>query len=52
MSENIENNKAARGSISQIILKALSNGDKYGYEICKDIEKLTVKTYFKTTKLI
>lgn len=41
MSENIENNKAARGSISQIILKALSNGDKYGYEICKDIEKLT-----------
>lgn len=40
MSENLEN-KAARGSISQIILKALSDGDKYGYEICKDIENLT-----------
>lgn len=40
MSENLEN-KATRGSISQIILKALSSGDKYGYEICKDIERLT-----------
>lgn len=40
MSDNIEN-KAARGSISQIILTALSTGNKYGYEICKDIEKIT-----------
>ncbi len=40
MSDNIEN-KAARGSISQIILTALSSGNKYGYEICKDIEKIT-----------
>jgi len=37
MSENLEN-KAARGSISQIILKALDSRDKYGYEIIKDIE--------------
>ena len=34
-------NKAPRGSIAQIILKALSSGNKYGYEICKDIEKIT-----------
>lgn len=34
-------NKAPRGSIAKIILKALSTGDKYGYEICKDIEKIT-----------
>lgn len=40
MAENFEN-KATRGSISQIILTALSSGSKYGYEICKDIEKLT-----------
>lgn len=40
MSDNFEN-KAARGSISQIILKALNSGDKYGYEIIKDIEILT-----------
>ena len=40
MSENI-NNKATRGSISQIILTALSSGNKYGYDICKDIERLT-----------
>ncbi|MBQ3214077.1 MAG: helix-turn-helix transcriptional regulator [Clostridia bacterium] len=40
MSENL-NNKATRGSISQIILTALSSGSKYGYEICKDIEKIT-----------
>ena len=35
------NNKALRGSISQIILNALLSGDKYGYEICKDIEQKT-----------
>lgn len=40
MSENFEN-KAARGSISQIILKALSSRDKYGYEIIKDVENIT-----------
>lgn len=40
MSENLEN-KATRGSISQIILKALTSGDKYGYEIIKNIENLT-----------
>ena len=39
LSNNMD--KAPRGSISQIILKALSSGNKYGYEICKDIEKLT-----------
>ena len=33
------NNKALRGSISQILLNALISGDKYGYEICKDIEQ-------------
>ena len=40
MSENAEN-KASRGSISQIIITALSSGSKYGYEICKEIEKLS-----------
>ena len=34
-------NKATRGSISQIIITALSSGDKYGYEICKEIERLS-----------
>ena len=38
---NSINNKAARGSISQILLSALLSGDKYGYEICKDIEQKT-----------
>ena len=39
---NLENaNKASRGSISQILLSALLSGDKYGYEICKDIEQRT-----------
>ena len=36
-----EYNKASRGSIIQIILSALSSGDKYGYEIIKEIEKLS-----------
>ena len=40
MSENTEN-KASRGSISQIIITALSSGSKYGYEICKEIERLS-----------
>ncbi len=33
------NNKALRGSVPQILLNALVSGDKYGYEICKDIEQ-------------
>ena len=40
MPEILEN-KASRGSIIQIILTALSSGDKYGYEICKEIEELS-----------
>ena len=40
MSENVEN-KATRGSIAKIILTALLGGDKYGYEICKEIENLS-----------
>ncbi len=40
MSENLDN-KAQRGSISPIIITALSSGDKYGYEICKEIEHLS-----------
>ncbi len=40
MSE-ISENKATRGSIAKIILTALQNGDKYGYEICKEIERLS-----------
>ncbi len=34
----MSDNKAMRGSVSQIVLKALKGGDKYGYEICKEIE--------------
>ena len=30
---------ASRGSVNTIILKSLVNGDKYGYEIIKDVEK-------------
>lgn len=37
----ISENKASRGSIAEIILTALQNGDKYGYEICKEIERLS-----------
>ena len=40
MAENLDN-KAQRGSISPIIITALSTGDKYGYEICKEIERLS-----------
>ena len=40
MSENLDN-KAQRGSIAPIIITALSSGDKYGYEICKEIERLS-----------
>lgn len=34
-------NKASRGSVPQIILNTLLGGDKYGYEICKEIESRT-----------
>ncbi len=40
MFENVEN-KATRGTIAKIILTALADGDKYGYEICKEIERLS-----------
>lgn len=32
---------ASRGSVNTIILKTLINGDKYGYEIIKDVEKFS-----------
>ena len=38
---DFSDNKASRGSIAQIIITALSSGDKYGYEICKEIERLS-----------
>ena len=31
---------ASRGSVNNIILKTLLNGDKYGYEIIKEVEKV------------
>lgn len=34
-----EETKATRGTIIQIVLNSLLDGDKYGYEICKDIEQ-------------
>ncbi len=38
---DLSENKASRGSIAPIIITALSSGDKYGYEICKEIERLS-----------
>lgn len=35
------NSDLIRGHINTIILKALFDGDKYGYEICKDVEVRT-----------
>jgi len=32
---------ASRGSVNTIILKTLINGDKYGYEIIKEVEELS-----------
>lgn len=32
---------ASRGSVNTIILKTLINGDKYGYEIIKEVEKFS-----------
>lgn len=34
-----------RGSVYTIILKALQSGDKYGYEICKEIEEKSKGAY-------
>jgi len=34
-----------RGHIDTIILKVLSEGNKYGYEICKDVEEKSGGTY-------
>ena len=34
-----------RGSVYTIILKALQSGDKYGYEICKEIEEKSNGAY-------
>lgn len=34
-----------RGSVYTIILKALQSGDKYGYEICKEIEEKSKGSY-------
>lgn len=36
---------SGRGSVYTIILKALQSGDKYGYEICKEIEEKSKGTY-------
>jgi len=32
---------ASRGSVNNIILKTLTNGDKYGYEIIKEVEEFS-----------
>lgn len=36
---------SGRGSVYNIILKALQSGDKYGYEICQEIETKTNGNY-------
>ena len=36
---------SGRGSIYNIILKTLQSGDKYGYEICKEVEEKTNGAY-------
>lgn len=36
---------SGRGSVYNILLKALQTGDKYGYEICKEIEEKTNGSY-------
>ncbi len=36
---------SGRGSVYNIILKALQSGDKYGYEICKEVEEKTNGAY-------
>ena len=32
---------SGRGSVYNVLLKALQTGDKYAYEICKEIEEKT-----------
>ena len=36
---------SGRGSVYNILLKALQTGDKYGYEICKEVEEKTNGSY-------
>lgn len=36
---------SGRGSVYNILLKALQSGDKYGYEICKEVEEKTNGDY-------
>ena len=36
---------SGRGSVYNILLKALQSGDKYGYEICKEVEEKTNGSY-------
>lgn len=36
---------SGRGSVYNIIMKALQSGDKYGYEICQEIEQKTNGNY-------
>ena len=36
---------SGRGSVYNIILKALQTGDKYGYEICKEVENKSKGSY-------
>ena len=38
-----------RGHIDTIILKILFDGDKYGYEICKDVEEKSGNITFTVT---
>lgn len=36
---------SGRGSVYNIIMKALQSGDKYGYEICQEVEEKTNGSY-------
>ena len=36
---------SGRGSVYNIIMKALQSGDKYGYEICQEVETQTNGKY-------
>lgn len=36
---------SGRGSVYNILLKSLQTGDKYGYEICKEVEEKTNGSY-------
>ena len=39
MARRKKKRNASRGSVNNIILKTLANGDKYGYEIIKEVEE-------------